>query len=237
MVSGCKKEEIRVNVLSAYVCEDSSLERGMNVIACAGGSDHGLKESGEEATIVFFYPEAGSFDFKYFEAPEVKDSTNYEAYVEIELCSQSEFNGFLRKYSLGHLARERMVIVTYRTPGKIHISDPIRLKTPTKPTELNSELVTVNENSIEPEFIWTPGVIDENVIYFQLIMEQSDDVISATYTIDENFTFYNLDNVVLNVSSTDPEPILEPNSTYKFALMGVSEDNWINMLSFKEFST
>jgi hypothetical protein len=33
--------------------------------------------------------------------------------------------------------------------------------------------------------------------------------------------------VVLNVSPTDPMLSLDPNSTYKFTLMAINEDNWV----------
>ena len=51
-------------------------------------------------------------------------------------------------------------------------------------------------------------------------------LISGTYTYEPNFTFYDLSNVVLNITDTSSVPLLKENSTYTFTLMGVSEDNW-----------
>jgi len=62
-------------------------------------------------------------------------------------------------------------------------------------------------------------------------------LISGTYTIEKTFTFYDLSNVVFNITDPNSNPTLEANQTYKFILMGVSEDNWINFFLEKEFIT
>ena len=54
---------------------------------------------------------------------------------------------------------------------------------------------------------------------------------------DFNWQFYDLSNVVLNVHDVTPTPSLQPNETYKFVLMGVSEDNWVNLMGERTFQT
>ncbi|MFK7757668.1 MAG: hypothetical protein AB8B53_12130 [Flavobacteriales bacterium] len=237
-LSSCLKDEDPDprETLEDYLCLFTELERS-TLIACAGGNSSGLDNSGIESTDVFFYPEPGATNFKYYEAESVSDSTNYEAYKLIDLPSEMVFNGYMRKIELPPFEGEKMAIVTYQTPGKQHVCDPIRLKTNTKPTEVNSELVTVSQNGVTPAFSWLEGVIEENVIFFQVVSDSEDDLISGTYTLETNFTFYDLNNVVLNVSPVNPEPELIPNANYDFTLMGVSEDNWINMFSVVDFST
>jgi len=44
-----------------------------------------------------------------------------------------------------------------------------------------------------------------------------------------------LGNVVLNVTPTNTTPILEIGKTYDFTLMGVSSDNWVNLIMDKKF--
>jgi len=129
-----------------------------------------------------------------------------------------------------------MGVVTYRTPGMLHTCTPIRQKTTIKPTEVNSELAAVVENGVNPIFNWEDGIIKESVIYFQIISDEENNLISGTYTIEKEFTFYDLSNVVLNITPTDT-PVLEPNRNYKFTMMGVSEDNWVNLFIEKDFST
>lgn len=130
-----------------------------------------------------------------------------------------------------------MAIVTYKTPGKFHMFNPIRLKTNTKPTEINTSLIKVSENGLTPSFTWDSGLINENIIYFHIISDANDNLISGTYTIEKEFTFYDLSNVVFNITDTSSTPLLKPDNQYKFTLMGVSEDNWINLFAEIEFST
>jgi len=62
-------------------------------------------------------------------------------------------------------------------------------------------------------------------------------LISGTYTYDRAFTVYDLSNVVLNITDTTFVPTLEPNQNYNFTMMGVSEDNWVNLFIRKTFVT
>ena len=48
------------------------------------------------------------------------------------------------------------------------------------------------------------------------------------------FQYYKLDNVVLNVTRETP-PALQLGMNYGFTLMGVSEDNWVNLVIEKNF--
>ena len=112
----------------------------------------------------------------------------------------------------------------------------IRLKTNIKPTELNPNLVTITEDSVNPSFSWNDGIIKENVIYFQVISDSANNLISGTYTTEKDFTFYKVDNVVLNITDSSSIPRLEIGKKYTFTMMGVSEDNWVNLLIEKEFT-
>ena len=153
------------------------------------------------------------------------------------LESEPLFNGFLARFNNPDFEGERQGIVTFLTEGRLHISNPITLKSNTKPTEINEELLNVVENNINPTFEWQSGIIDENAIYFQVVSDADGNLISGTYTFDTNFTFYELDNVVLNITDPTTNPRLQPQSDYVFTLMGVSLDNWVNLFIEQEFST
>jgi len=58
--------------------------------------------------------------------------------------------------------------------------------------------------------------------------------LSGTYTFEQHFSYYVLDNVVLNITEETP-PVLETATPYNFTLMGVSEDNWVNLFIQKSF--
>ncbi|MFY0599424.1 MAG: hypothetical protein JXR03_07110 [Cyclobacteriaceae bacterium] len=230
------KVVLQENILSDYIELNNSLELA-NVIACAGGNAEGLFGENGTATSVFFYPVAGATDFKYFETERVADSADFSKYLLKELTDTPVFNGYLRRFNNTAFDGERMGIVSYKTPGKLHICRPIRQKTNVKPTEVNNQLVTVLENGVNPGFIWQDGEIDESAIYFQVISDADGNLISGTYTYDRNFTFYDLSNVVLNITDPQLTPVLKPESNYKFTMMGVSEDNWVNLLIEKNFTT
>ena len=233
-----ENSEIPLNeeVLADYIEINSHLELD-DLIACAGGRMNGLNGQSDSPTSVFFYPISGATDFRYFEAVDVADSTNFNQYFRKEIPSEPIFNGYLWKFNNSEFSDERMGIVTFLTEGKLHFCTPIRQKTNPKPTEVNPGLLTIQENNTSPSFQWSDGLIDENVIYFQVISDLDGNFISGTYTLEKNFTFYNLENVVLNISQTDPVPALEVDQEYLFTLMAVSEDNWVNLFVEKEFST
>jgi len=231
----CNKEMIPpAPNLADYLALNTTLELA-DLVACAGGSANGLLGEATHPTDVFFYPVPGATDFRYFEAENVADSLDFSQYRAKELNCAPVFNGYLWKFDNTPFVGERMGIVTYKTPGKIHVCTPIRLKTNRKPTEVNPGLVTVTENGTTPTFRWADGQIRENVIYFQVISDSENNFISGTYTVESTFTFYDLQNVVFNITS-DPSPSLAPNQNYKFTLMGVSEDNWINLFAEVEFT-
>jgi len=229
-------ESLRPHSLSALIQLNSQLEMD-NLIACAAGNNLGDFGTSDYPTAVFFYPEHGATDYQYYEAVELEDSLNFDAYFEKPLSRTPVFNGYLRKFELDNFSGERMGIVTYKTEGKLHISDPIRIKTNQKPTEVNSDLVTLTPSGTNPKFNWVDGLIDENVIYFQVISELDGTLISGTYTYERMFTFYELNNVVLNITDPDTTSSLTPNTEYKFTMMAVSEDNWVNLLIERQFKT
>jgi len=235
----CKKKDERKldeNILSEYLEINCDLERG-DIVACAGGREGGLIGTANEPTDVFFYPVEGATEFRYYEADNLSDSLDFSKYVAKSLDDEPMFNGYLWKFNNTIFSGERMGIVTYKTPSKIHICTPIRLKTNVKPTETNPDLGSVTENGITPSFSWSDGMIEENVIYFQIISDLDNNFISGTYTVETNWTFYDLSNVVFNVTDPESNPMLEQNQTYKFTMMGVSEDNWVNLIIEKEFET
>ncbi len=224
------------NVLQEYLTLNDSLAIG-DLVACAGGREIGLIGNASEPTDVFFYPIKDAFDFRYFEAKEIADSLDYSKYIAKDLDDEPLFNGYLWKFNNTPFTGERMGIVTYKTPGNIHVCTPVRLKTYVKPTELNHEIITVEPNGVNPSFAWEDGLIEENVIYFQIVSDLDGNLISGTYTTDKTWTFYDESNVVFNITDTLTTPTLEPNEMYKFSLMAVSEDNWVNLFGEVDFVT
>mgnify|MGYP001791455731 CR=1 FL=1 len=236
---GCESSDVAVlneNVLADYIEMNAALDR-TDLIACAGGRPEGLFADTASYIPVFFYPIEEAYDFRYFESERVDDIQNYNHYQAKELAEAPVFRGYLRQFINPVFEGDRVGIVTYRTPGTLHVCNPIRLKLNTTPTEVNEKLVTVDERGVNPSFLWQDGQIPDNAIYFQVISDLEGNLISGTYTFDRQFTFYDLENVVLNITDTTSTPTLSPNQTYRFTMMGVSEDNWINLWIEQEFRT
>ena len=146
-------------------------------------------------------------------------------------------NGKLWRFKHTGIESERWGIVTYKTAGKLHVCEAIRLKIADKPTQDAPILIDITENGDTPYFEWEDGLIEENVIYFQVVADLNDNIISGTYTYDKWWQFYDTSNVVLNIHDVTPAPSLQTGEQYKFILMGVSEDNWINLMGEKVFGT
>ncbi len=201
-----------------------------NVIACAASA----KET--SLVSVFLYPRSGATNIEcYATITETDDKNNYENYIKVDADLKDVFNGYLMKFDI-NFDSEKWVIVSFIEDGKTHLSNPIRLKQYSKPTEYAVDNITIDTTSAMPTFEWENGTYLDTKIYFQVLSDADNNLISGTYTFDKNFQFYNLDNVVLNITKNNP-PELAADTNYIFTLMGVSEDNWVNLFSEKPFVT
>ncbi len=221
------------NVLSDYIQLNEDRETDF-LIACAAGKQGGMHGIVKEPTAIYFYPVEGATEFKYYEVDNISDSLNFSKYRFLDLDLSPLFNGYLQRWNRESFEGERMAIVTYLTEGNLHISDPIRIKTNPKPTEVNSDLVAIDVQDDSVTFEWQDGAIDENVIYFQVISDDQGNLVSGTYTYEKQWTFYDTSNVVLNIT-LDPNPELVSGNDYNFTMMAVSEDNWVNLLIQSSF--
>lgn len=195
-----------------------------NVIACAASN------ADDEFISVFFYPRPNTSNFRYFETEDATfDKNDFDNYIPVDFPIRDVFNGFLKKFEVAAV-NEKWVIVAFDEGGKTHLSNPIRLKQNTRPTEYISRNVAVEAATNMPSFEWQEGRYNDTKIYFHVISDAANNLLSGTYTFERNFQYYNLDNVVLNVTQGTP-PTLKLGATYNFTLLGVSEDNWVNLFS------
>jgi hypothetical protein len=84
-----------------------------------------------------------------------------------------------------------------------------------------------------PLFSWQDNFVDDNAIYFQVLTTHQGDLLSGTYTNENTFQYYKLNNVVLNITKQEP-PVLQRGTAYLFTLMDVSRDNWVNVVTFNK---
>lgn len=229
LISSCnnKEDTFVPSNLAQYLSMNHFVEG--KVIACAASNEEGTNN------LVFFYNKKGANDIRLYESDSVQ--TNRKDYCQHKFISNNTdpvFNGHLGKFSMPILLKEKWAIVTFRMGDTIKISNPIRLKYISKPT-VWSDLVTIDQLKIgEPKFIWRDNAFGENEIYFEVLSDEKNNLLSGTYTFDNFFQYYNTTNVVLNVTTKTP-PDLISQRKYGFTVMDVSIDNWVNGVYSKEF--
>ena len=200
------------------------------VIACAASD----KDTGDVLT--FFYPEEGASNIKFYETEtESQDHEDYSNFKQVFIDSGPFFNGHLGRFTQAFSSNEKWVIITFELDNEIKISNPIRIKHQTKST-VWIDTVTINQTiSGMPVFSWQDNAEGDNAIYFQVISDAQDNLLSGTYTYESMFQYYNTNNVVLNVTTQIPPPDLISGNDYNFTLMDVSLDNWVNLVITKSF--
>ncbi len=200
-----------------------------NVIACAASTES------NELISVFFYPRPGAVNVRYFETGNSTfDKNDFDNYVQVVAPIIDVFNGYLKKFEVS-VSQEKWAIVAFDEGGKTHLSNPIRLKHKTKPTEYSLQNVSVDISTTMPEFSWRDGLYDDTKIYFQVISDAQNNLLSGTYTHEKRYRYYKLGNVMLNITKGTPST-LKNNTPYNFTLLAVSEDNWVNLFSEIEFN-
>lgn len=219
----CKKETTEAT-LQSYIDRNGTLIEHQ-LIACAASEANQVN--------IFFYPLPGASQYKYFECIG-NDCSSFTAYTEKIYSQAPVFGGYLHKFIDPNISAQRWGIVTYEVAGSLYASDPILIKVPTKPTENNAVLASIDTTQHQIGFSWEDGIIKESVIYFQVISKEGN-LVSGTYTIDQSFTYYDTSNVVLNINRSVPDTLVK-HTDYRFTLMAVSEDNWVNLIAEKDFT-
>ena len=188
---------------------------------------------------ILFYPEGNASEFQYFETDSIEvNPDDLSHYQRKDLAHSPIFNGYLSRFEREAIDRNIWARVTFVRDGSLHISNAIRIKYNDKPTEFSPAIVSIDSTTnLSPIFSWEDGRVPENEIYFHAILDRNQDLVSGTYTFERHFQFYDLSNVVLNIRDINPPPSLQANEQYQFVLMGVSIDNWVNLLINRPFET
>ncbi|NRD21753.1 hypothetical protein HNV10_00775 [Winogradskyella litoriviva] len=216
------------NTLTNYL-QDRSVENGA-VIACAGNT-----EDDTVSVEIFFYPEEDATNYRLYETSSTDvDSNDFLNYNRIFLNDAPVFNGYLRKFT-GEFTTERWFIVSFEKDNEIKLSNPIRLKNESQPT-LFANAISINQQlSQMPLFNWNVNSEMNNAIFFQVLSTINNDLISGTYTYENQFQYYDTSNVILNITNGTP-PDLVLGDDYKMTIMDVSVDNWINEIFVSQFT-
>lgn len=163
------------------------------------------------------------------------NSENFSNYEIVQDTSIAKvFNGYLKKFKEVY-KQEKRVIVTFEFEKKLRISNPIRIKNISQKTNYDSIVSIDQTTSTKPKFTWKTNSTWQTEIYFQVVSNNEDNLLSGTYTKESNFQYYDTSNVVLNVTTKTP-PNLKIGSSYNFTLMDVGKDNWVNAVAKKSFT-
>lgn len=230
--------DIPENSLQAYINDNSEWTSFNELIACAAGGQSGFLDDPEGPLSMFFYPKPYSTNFKYYETSSINDDpADLALYQEREVPQETLFNGFMKRFILPEPSEDVWARVSYLSNDTLWYCKAVKVKYNANPSLFAPEFCEINFSSpLEPIFIWEDEPNDENVIYYQLVSDERGDALSATYTYEQQFQFYNTDNVVLNVTRPGPVLPLQSDKDYNFVLMGVSEDNWVNLIVAKSFT-
>lgn len=229
-----------IDILSDYIEQNSSFPLVRDsLIACAAGGQEGFMFNEERPISIFYYPEGNAAEFLYFETESIDlDPDDLSNYRLRTLPDSPIFNGFLRHFSRQAIDQNIWCRVTFIKDDQLFISNAIRLRYNDSPSEFNPTLLELNQDDkLSPIFSWEDGLVAENAIYFHVVSDAENNLLSGTYTFEKQFQFYNLENVVLNIRDVTPAPELMPNADYNFLLMGVSRENWVNLIIEESFDT
>jgi len=227
MFNSCSKEVGLSGFLLSDYLEFNSIAD--DVIACAASD---VKKQKIE---VYFFPEINTTDYRLYllddQGIDKMDFSNYE-YQFVD--SNISIGNKLRSFKLDATQKETWAIVTFTQENKISYSTPINLKHKTSPT-LYENHVEVDREILS--FTWgdlvgADGV--KNAIFFEVINDDENNLISGTYTLDNSYIYLDHANVVLTITPNNNQK-LDKYKTYEFIVMGVGKDNWVNFISNKTF--
>ncbi|MBX2817610.1 MAG: hypothetical protein KTR24_16495 [Saprospiraceae bacterium] len=234
----CSKDsdDPAIGSLQEYVDQNPQWERTNQLVACAAGGQEGFLEDPDFPISMFFYPKLFSTNFRYYQMDDpMGDTSDLSLFQEHDVSWEPLFNGFMARFPL--TPRDDVWgRVSFVSLDTLWYSKPVRFKTNQKPSVFLQDLLEVNPHPTAPILTWPTESDRENIIYFQILADDRGDAVSATYTTDKAFTYGNLSNVVFNVTRPGPLPELTPGKKYRWILMGISADNWVNTLSSKEFT-
>jgi hypothetical protein len=212
--------------LQEYINENQNVVE-KKVVAFAANA-----EANTSLISIFYYPEEGASDIRYYELTDSSlDENSFINYRRQSLDSEEVFGGKLERFSRSG-SSESWCLVTYIKEGILRISEPIKLNNTSKTTVYSNEVTIEYKTTLEPNFTWEDGVRSESIIYFQVFTDEEEAFISGTFTEDTFFQYY--DETKDNINATTPKKLVE-DEIYNFTVLGISEDNWVNLIIEEQF--
>lgn len=226
--TSCNNDDPTPTNLKSYL--NSKSNKIDDVIACAASSED------EKQTLVYFYPRPNTSNFRLYLANSSEIlKTDTENYTLQNIEDKSAIGNTLRVFTINSEQQQVWAIVSFEENNQISYSNPINLKHISSPTIYNDDIIiTKNEN---PSFEWENILGKDNTtnaIFFEVINNNQNQLISGTYTLEPKYEYLNNQNVVLIITPENTTK-LNPSEDYEFLVLGVSEDNWVNFISTTSF--
>ena len=227
--------------LEAYIARHADFPVSNNLVACAAGGRAFSRwiDDPDLPISIFYLPNKASFQFRYFETDSLIDNPDsLAAYKEKDLGDFQVWNGFLRRFKRERIDHDKWCRVSYLLRDSLHLSPPIRLRYANRPTVVQNGVVEIDlEEPTRPHFSWQGDTVKNTDIYFQVVSDHFNDLLTGTYTLEKQFQFYDLNNVVFNINDIWRLPSLVAGQRYRFTLMAVDEQAWVNLVAAREFVT
>lgn len=184
---------------------------------------------------IFYYPEEGATDIRYYETENITVNENDFSNYRRQSFTSSDAFGSAIKHFVRQGTTEAWCLVTYKTNGKLHISNPIKLKNNTAPTEYTSKVSITYPETLQPVFTWTDVIVTNNERYLQVILDAENNLISGTFTNDTYFKFYDETNVIEPKIASNTSKKLVADNVYSFTVLGIDKDNWVSLRIDEDF--
>lgn len=235
-LSSCSDDDCCANVqsLQSQIVEFGSEQAENTLVACAAG---GHTVDGTAAPLsMFYYPLTGATDFRYYVMSGTTDTSDLSQFIYQEEEREELFGGFLQRFILDDAETDFWARVSYRVGDAFYYCKPVHVRVNEQPSEFLPENAVINlDEPLHPVITFEDGLATDNIIYFHVISDENKNAISGTYTTEKMWRFYDLSNVVFNVTPEDWNPELQIGETYNYTLMGVTADNWVNLIAEKSF--
>ena len=215
--------------LEEYVALNSTktIESALAFAASSSGS--------QSLSYIYYDFLIGSSAMRYYETDNtLVDEKDFSNYRRKMLTDEAVYGGELRRYNRTDDS-ESWCIITYVINETLHISNPVKIKNQTRPTEWFTDLTIDSSESLMPIFTWTDGSYLENVEYLEIITDADSDFLSGTFTEDKFFQYYDTSNVTSKINLDTPAALIL-NEDYKITVMGLSDDFWVNLMIQETFT-
>ncbi|WP_158840946.1 hypothetical protein [Polaribacter sp. L3A8] len=205
---------------------EKTLEKATAFAASASGS--------ESLTYIYYDHLIGASAMRYYETDNLDvDKNDFSKYRRKSLTDAAVYGGELRRYSRTD-TEESWCIVTFVVGDKLYKSAPVKIKILNRPTEWLTELSVDFPETLKPKFTWLDGKYLESTNYLQVITDSESNFLSGTFTENKTFQYYVDTNVIAKINLETPADLIFDDE-YNVTVMGISEDNWVNLVIQESF--